>query len=362
MPLMNIAPTLSPKAFYDARKAQESQQQESFKLSKIPDGTGLQILFRTPDHFDPEYYVLVGPRGGEVMSVNGGSIEDINAPFLTQLAEELDEETFGVLKIEQDNGVIYLNLDGRKYPLNFNTESSFIKQKEGVYGYVTFTAICDVDDFVLERAATKMTPTAKFWSTIGNELFKHQKVVAKMNDEEFLGYWNSEKLKSERDIFIANLFDECEKLGPNLLIQPKDGFKAKDDVSVLDNQEALNKLHAIKSAAEFSNLFKKVVGRYSERTSYHVINAKDMLVSAKAQQMNMNGTLCDINGQSLGDKLFNPEPVSEVFPKVNDVLNARAQVGIEIMKRSQAAASAGFFAKRPGDDGVLPAPKARAPM
>ena len=84
--ILHISPEVIPQELFE-QHLDENQE----KLTVVPDGTGLQVLFA----INGEYYVLAGVRSDSVLSVNGGTVEQKGMPFSVQLTEELDEETFG---------------------------------------------------------------------------------------------------------------------------------------------------------------------------------------------------------------------------------------------------------------------------
>jgi hypothetical protein len=293
--LIHLSPKVSPNEFH-----------QSFKdVDLVPSGTGLQIIFK----IDGENYLIAGPRSDKVLSVNGGSVEDPDQPFFIQLMEEMQEETFGVLKLEETNeGYKLTTFEGRSHPITFLETHSFMSHKPGRYAYITFTAICDtatLDELI--RIADRMTFTAKFWNRIGNYLFSHVSNNELPKDDRLDDYWKKDK--DNRSLLITSLIQEGKLLLAKnlLLINPCDVFKAPD------LEEALSHLHAIHSYSDLMRMFKHTVGRYSERAGYYVFNSADLF---RATQDN-NPAVCDIRGQQAASGIFNNDSFATVFSELN---------------------------------------------
>ena len=302
--LVLLNPQVTPQEYYNAN------QQE---LGIVPDGTGLQILFK----INGEYYLVAGPRSSAVLTVNGGSIENKQQPFLTQLQEELEEETFGKLQITKTEQGYQLVFKGNYHPLILKEEQTFLMHKPGTYAYVTFTAVCETLTLdQLNELATNLSPTANFWSKIGNYLFPHSRNAPK--DVTFAAYWQSHK--ESREALIAELLKEYNNLIKShaLLIDPTDVFKKQ---SITD---ALNTLHEVTSYDELNTLFRHTVGRYSERAGYYVFKASDLLQATLESSKTVN----DYTGKTVATGVFNKDAVSNVLPAL----------GISVAQNSAASA------------------------
>lgn len=293
--IIKLNPEVSPLSYYN---------QNPEELGVVPDGTGLQIIFKV----NGENFLIAGPRNGKVLTVNGGAIEDKEAPFLTQLSEELMEETFGTMNVVRTHeGYQLLLRDGSRHALSMQENQSFQSHKPGVYAYITFTAVCDSLTLVqLNEIALSMTPTASFWNKIGNYLFPHTRNAPK--DETFAQYWQSNfEARNALITTLVNEYNQYLDASVNLLIDPKDVFQA-DTI-----EQSLNKLHAIADFAALNKMFRHTVGRYSERSGYHVFNAFELLNAATQEQCDVH----NINGAKVATGVFNEEAVAQVFPALN---------------------------------------------
>ncbi|KTD55255.1 hypothetical protein Lsai_2847 [Legionella sainthelensi] len=277
----------TPQAYYD---------QNAAELGIVPDGTGLQIVFK----INGENYVLAGPRGGSVLTVNGGTIENKNAPFLAQLVEEIEEETFGVLKIthSQETGYL-LSVNGKQHVLTPQDDKSYLAYKPEKYAYLTFTAVCNTVTLEeLEAAQMQMNPTAAFWNQIGNFLFPHTRNAPR--DDIFLTYWESQS--AARAGLIAKLIHTDEN---TLLIKPTVVFGTKTIA------QALAKLNDIKSYSELMTLFKHTVGRYSERPGYYIFTTSELVRAVNNEDIiEVN----DYKGNKVASGIFNDSAVKAILP------------------------------------------------
>lgn len=285
--IINLSPLETPQAYYD---------QNAAELGIVPDGTGLQIVFK----INGENYVFAGPRGGSVLTVNGGTVENKNNPFLTQLAEEIEEETFGVLKINHSQDTGYqLSVNGKQHTLTLQDDKSYLAYKPGRYAYVTFTAVCKtvtIDE--LEAAQMQMNPTAAFWNQIGNFLFPHIRNAPK--DDAFLAYWESQS--AARADLIAKLVQAGEN---TLLIKPTAVFGTQTIA------QALAKLNDIKSYDELMTMFKHTVGRYSERPGYYVFKTSELVRAANNENIK---EVNDYKGNKVASGIFNDSVVKAILP------------------------------------------------
>jgi len=298
--IISLNPRVSPQEYFNANQA---------KLSVVPDGTGLQILFKVKG----EYYILAGVRTGKVITVNGGTIDKprTQEPFAAQLAEELNEETFGVLSLAYDEtrGYELILNDGSRHALSMQDEHAFMVHKPGKYAYVTFTAVCQSLTLAqLNTLAEAMTPTAHFWNEIGNDLFK--KSADAPQDTSFAQYWESHR--PGRTQLIANLVETHKQLtasGTPLLIDPTDVFQAET------LEESLDKLHQIADYAAFDTMFRHTVGAYSERSGYHVFPASELARVAALPIDVADKSVKDAHGQKVTNQgIYNPDPVAVVIP------------------------------------------------
>lgn len=289
--LIKLNPLITPQAYY------QNHQQE---LDVIPDGTGLQILFKIAE----EYYLIAGPRGGNVLTVNGGTIENKQAPFFAQLAEELEEETFGVIKVVYDMNEYQLILNNEnKHALTILENQSILTYEPGKFAYVTFTAVCEsltLDE--LTTLANTLSPTAQYWNKMGNYLFSH--VLKAPKNDVFVAYWK--ELVEERNSLIEELTANYNALVINkqLLIDPVAIFLCENITS------ALSKLHDVADYDALNKLFKHTVGRYSERSGYYVFKASELLSSAKGSEEPIK----DVQDKIVVNKVFNADAVTLVFP------------------------------------------------
>lgn len=294
--LISLNPKSTPQDCYETNKEQ---------LGIVPDGTGLQILF----NIDGELYVVAGPRQGRVLSVNGGAIENQQLPFATQLAEELNEETFGMMQLmNTENSYQLLLKDGSEHALSMQNQHTFLMHKTGKYAYVTFTAICN--SLTIERLqnlAQEISPTANFWNKIGNNLFQQTQNAPK--DTAFTAYWNN--LKDARRSFIANLLNEYNqsiKSGEPLLMDPITVFNGQN----IEN--SLNELDSIENYSALTRMARHTVGRYSERSVYHVFSASELSRAAQTDCTDKN--VKNIAGQVVAMSVFNDEAVAKVIPSL----------------------------------------------
>lgn len=288
---IKLNPGVSPQSYYD-------RNQES--LGIVPDGTGLQILFKIAD----EYFVLAGPRAGSILTVNGGRIEDKAQPFFTQIEEEVFEETFGVLRIINKPEGLQLQVTGDKdYPLTMCEEHTVLKHKPGVYAYVTYTAVCeDMPVERLQQLAGALSPTAKFWAKLGGFLFGHVRKAPK--DESFVEYWA--KQQQALDELLSELTEQHQALGSELLVSPETAFEV-DSV-----EAAWDQLRQLSDYKTFFHTFSHTVGRFSERAGYYVFNASDLLLCAQGETKQVS----DVNGENVANSVFNDDAVKIAFPAI----------------------------------------------
>ncbi|KTD63536.1 hypothetical protein Lsan_0969 [Legionella santicrucis] len=285
--IINLSPLETPQAYYD---------QNAAELGIVPDGTGLQIVFK----INGENYVFAGPRGGSVLTVNGGTVENKNDLFLAQLAEEIEEETFGVLKVTHSKETGYqLSVNGKQHALTLQDDKSYLSYKPGKYAYVTFTAVCKtVTIEELEAAQMQMNPTAAFWNQIGNFLFPHTRNAPK--DDTFSVYWESQS--AARANLIAKLSQSDENL---LLIKPTVVFGTETIA------QALAKLNDIKSYGELMTMFKHTVGRYSERPGYYVFTTSELVRAVNNEAIK---EVNDYKGNKVASGIFNDSAVKAILP------------------------------------------------
>lgn len=284
--LIQLDPQVSPQEYYDVNQ----------ELGVVPDGTGLQILFKIED----EYYIVAGPRANQVLTVNGGTIENKHAPFNVQLSEELEEETFGVMNLAKTEEGYVLLLNGQHHPLRLKEEQTFLAHEPGKFAYVTFTAQCDTLTLAeLNTLVERLTPTASFWNKIGNHLFSHIRNAPK--DETFAEYWQSNI--DARSQLINQLVEEY-KANDVWLVDPKTVFQ-KDTV-----EEALNTFHQVEDYAALNTLFRHTVGRYSERSGYYVFKASEVLHAVLTDAQSVS----DNNGKQVAKGVFNDSCIKTVLP------------------------------------------------
>lgn len=293
MPLevINLDPQESPTKYYETHA--------SDTLGCIPDGTGLQIIFK----IDGNDYLLAGPRAGSLLTVNGGKIENNTQSFFSQIIEEVDEESFGVLKVIHDNKEGYqLIVSGKKHALHFEMNKTIQKYKPGVYAYITFTATCEdisLDD--LKNLANQLSPTAKFWAQIGGFLFDHVRIASKC--ENFKTYWQEQQ--GLLNTLLSSMTTQYHELRSQnqLLITPEQAFEV-DELN-----SAWNAIRNLDSFEALKRVFQHTVGRYSERDGYYIFRTTDVY------QLTQGTTnISDISGTFEASKVFNDDAVATVFP------------------------------------------------
>lgn len=285
--IIKLSPLATPQAYYETNKE---------ALGLVPDGTGMQIVFKIKG----QNVVLAGPRVGSVMTVNGGTVENTAQPFINQLAEEFEEESFGVLKlIQNDDKTLSLSLNGKIHALAVQEDKSFLDYSSVYkYAYVTFTAVCETATMEeLEQAAALMNPTASFWNQIGNHLYSHTRNAPE--NDNFSTYWASNA--EERAAFIQKLAQTDEN---TLLTKPTVVFGTTTIAA------ALAKLNDINSHKALMTMFKHTVGRFSERPGYYVFETTELVNAAKTEAKVVN----DVNGVQRADGIFNKSAVKEVLP------------------------------------------------
>lgn len=290
----NVDPMMSPEFYYLLNSDQ---------ISRMPDGTGLQILFASRGH----YYLLAGPRVNRLLTVNGGKIEKPQAPFFEQLQEEFEEETFGVMQIFPGSGLssqsFQLLINDRPYPLQILTESTLIHDSPSKFVYVTFTGL--VPDFSvknLDKLANHLTPTSLFWEKLGSYLHQHTRKAPK--DETFVSYWQSQQ--DGLNQVLSDLSQDYDRLirKGGLLITPEQAFQ----VNTID--DAWNVLRQLNSYSQLKYHAQNTVGRYSERKGYYVIDAQSVLDAVQFKDKSVR----DIHGRKIADSVFNTDAVQYIFP------------------------------------------------
>ncbi len=292
--IIKLSPGTTPENF--ARERQES----------LPDGVGLQIFFEV----DGEYYLIAGPRaGGRVTAVNGGKIENAAHTFYAQIAEELFEETFGFLRLEsgKDGYVLVIN-NHESYPLTMLEDQTAFEQNSNYhYNYVTFTAVCSgLSREKLDIIAAILNPSAKFWNQIGNYL--HQQctkapchVCGDFKKFWALGYEERQKLITE---WVANYYELTSE--SVLLADPREIFE-KNSV-----EAALATLHDIDSIDKLGEVFHHVVGNYSERSGYHVFNARELMQAARSGSQEVKNS----RGVVVANGVYYSEVVATLYPHI----------------------------------------------
>ncbi|KTD46282.1 hypothetical protein [Legionella quateirensis] len=290
--LTEINPLSTPQAYYEQHKDQ---------MDVVPDGVGLQILFKSGN----TSYLLAGPRAHRLLTLNGGKIEHTDLSFARQLQEEFFEETFGVFEILIRRNTLYLRINKQIYPLHFYKDKTLVHYKPGQFAYVTFTAEVreNIDQIMLDSLANQLSPTALYWEQLGSYLFN--RVRAAPHGDGFSEYWLQQR--ESLDLLLADLTNQYDVLiqRGQLLITPEQAF----EVDQLD--QAWDKLRGISSYGELKNCFQNTVGRYSERAGYYVLDAKQVLAAAKTSQ-----SVLDIHGQPVADSIFNLETVLVVFSSI----------------------------------------------
>lgn len=290
--LVNTSPLITPIDFYQLHQDQ---------IDKIPDGTGLQVLFYSNHH----YYLLAGPRSKRLLTVNGGKIESNDQPFTKQLMEEFDEETFGVFTLVPTAEGLALNYHHRLYPVYLYPNASHVAGQPGKFVYLTFTAVVHgFDQNRLSEIAAELSPTALYWSKLGN--FLSQQVRLAPQDGSFEAYWLSQRPALDQLLNeLSSQYDELKQKN-QLIISPEQAFETAS------MEEAWDKIRQFKSYADLKYCFQNTVGRYSERAGYFVLEANNVLAAAN----DPNQPITDINGNQVADSLFNNSTVRMTFPLV----------------------------------------------
>lgn len=240
------------------------------------DGTGIQLNYIV----DGIAYLIAGPRFGKVLSVNGGAIA-AETRIIDQLAEELEEETFGALsfarqKLSEEGPwayerdveghlMIISSVTHERYSLKFPIENCQSLENHPKYCYfATQVEIQNVGLESLKTIARTMTPTAKLWNAIGNEYFKLQK--PKDFAGEWSTHWNSESIQVKRESSKAVVRAVYEEVRNQFLFDnPFNTFQ------VSNLEAALVKIFdEIDSEHAYWDMMKNKVGSYSERPYYAV--------------------------------------------------------------------------------------------
>ena len=299
--IIKLAPNVTPNQYYEANKEW---------LGIVPDGAGLQILFEIND----EFYVFAGPRGGKVLTVNGGKVDDAEAPFLTQLSEELFEETFGMMNVVKADDGYKLLIKGSDvaHKLDLLEDHSFVMYKPAKYAYATFTAVCKTLTLAqLNQLAERLTPTARFWNQFGNFLFAQTQKAPK-EDEAFLEYWKINA--AARAEFLENMAKNYAIMSEEdtLIVTPLDVF-AEDTI-----EKALNKMNNVHNFKALDKMFRHTVGRYSERSSYEIFSAEEVLNAAINKSSVKN-----VHDDVVAAGVFNDDVVVAVLPTLGVKIQAK---------------------------------------
>ncbi len=296
--LIQLDPATSPVDY---------EKQDKSLEGKVPDGTGLQILFDIAG----ETYVLSGPRGGSILTVLGGAIEEKHksVSFLKQIQEEVFEESFGVLKLEANSNSYQLHVNDRAvYELEMCPNQTVMAYKPGKFAYVTFTARCkNMDLTTLKALSEHLSPTAHFWAKLGGFLIATIFNKSTPQDETFAAFWQGQREKL--DAILADLTVQAQQLGANLLMTPTQAF------GVATIEEAWNQVRNIATYKELQKMGKHTVGRFSERAGYFIFKASDLLIATE----NKANEVKDIFGNVVvpagsAKPVFNEDAVSIAFP------------------------------------------------
>lgn len=289
--LLTANPVDTAIRFYEKNKSQ---------ISQIPDGTGLQLLFHTNQH----YYLIAGPRSEKLLTLNGGKIEHPDLPLYKQLQEELDEELFDTLHLLTSKKGYDIQILSTSYALTLRNDVSLVTDRPGAFTYLTFTAVVDeVPLMTILSLADKVSPTAKFWSKLGNYLSDTVRNAPK--DDSFKIYWQNQLPKLNQVLAeMTTLYNELNSEG-KLLISPQQAF----NVNNLD--EAWDVVRNMNTYTELKIFFSNNVGRYSERVGYYVFDANSLLQSQKNKL-----AFTDLYGEEIASTLFNAPAVELVFPEI----------------------------------------------
>ncbi len=281
------------------------------RLEPTPDGVGLQILFED----DKDYYLIAGTRlreKGDLITVNGGKIDNENKPYFDQIEKEFKEETFGVMQIIKKEDGYYLKLAEAKggsteHKLSLSRAGTVIDHKPGKYTYVTFTAVCSTVSLQqLKETAKLISPVAKFWNVLGSYLYQcsHQ---AKNNFPPL------ELRESKRNELIRQLTDLYEQMP-----QESQALITSDLQSVFQTKNIRGIFNKIISYDTLKKL-SSVVGSYSERPGYYVLKADDVQrpVDNYGGGQSNDFPLTDVdNNEVASNRIFNWRAVKHGFPAI----------------------------------------------
>jgi hypothetical protein len=277
-------------------KALTLANDNKFAVDSI-DGVGIAIKYSIGE----KSYFLVGTRTDELLSVNGGKVYPQTILF-QQLQEEIKEETFGELLLIEKNGQYQLrcNRFNQTFPLNLERMHITDNHKHG-YTYLAFDV--QVVGFSLEQLqelAKSMNPTAKFWHTFFVEFNK----LIPPRGVNFTEHWNKPEISELRSQIIDGLIKICQNTDI-LLVTPKDVFSAET------NEKAINGCFSkIQTTQDFFEMRNNVIGKYSERPFYWVIE-QDALVNTSQY----GRPILDAQGEQVAKEFFDSAHIENSIVK-----------------------------------------------
>lgn len=264
-----------------------------------PDGTGLQLYFE----IDGEHYVLAGPRGGSLLTVNGGRIDRPDESYFQQLAEEYAEETFDILTLEMsEDGIMTLHIkDLGTFPVTISKQC-LVAYEPDSYAYLTFAGTVSglsLDD--LKNVAKQMAPTANYWAKLGGFLAGQCFNRNTPKDDAFQAYWQTQQAA------LNQVFAEMDAMvtDDELLIKPEQAF------TVASKEQAWQQVREITDYATLRHVFSHTVGRFSERAGYYVFSAETLKA---ATSEDFSSDINDVEGNRIATGLFNDDAVKMLQP------------------------------------------------
>ena len=293
------------------------------KLCRTLDGIGLQINFMI--NIAP--YLIAGTSMGELLSSNGGKIENGDASLVGRIGEEIPEETFYGFKLNNTDGKLSLfcSINNKTYPLEFTDNAHISDNPNYNMAYITIqskTAAENLEE--LKDIAAKLSPTAGFLNPIGNWIHKNRSPSmfsnrinndenfstwwSKKTEEEkntlnaeFKTWWDSKEMQDKRDVHFADV----EANHAKFVAQSPTGTLLVDLHNIFGGQNFAQGFANYKyrvnntfSISDFWRLKSDQVGVFSERPNYQVVSTKEMQAAA-----NENRIVKDVDGN----------PIAEVF-------------------------------------------------
>lgn len=260
--------------------------EQAFSKSVI-DGVGMTIQFE----IDGKSYFLVGTRLGELITANGGAIDNKNKTLFEQLQQEIKEETFGVFELikENDQYLLKCNYTNTTHPIILDKAHITNDYNWGKFVYVTFTV--NVQGFtkdMLSEIANHMNPTANFWH---NFYEKFNKLAPPRNCPDYAEHWQN--TTNSREDIVSALTLYCNNQN-NLLVEPKSVFGGETNEVAIKNC-----FSSIETLNNFFDTRNNKLGNYSERPKYFVVSKNAMIKAA-----NDKTPIRDIKGVNITQDFF----------------------------------------------------------